>query len=921
VFRIVMAAALAAGMLVWSTEAHAQRVQAVPGQPFGVALVALPLPDEDALVSDANAFSVEAPEGRIFYPVFDMGRFAETAADFLGTDLPFDNRLRVLFLFTGDEPFEVVIRTPQPRRVRIAPELRRARQYDRMLARWWRTYNAQARTQMDQGDYPPLVENYLTEMLSSRLGLEKPRRSQRRDERESELQAAIQLLFGTESLRFATLRETMRGGGGLGETANRPLPEGINWQALPLPSIEDVEIEPIAMHVPEECFYIRFGSFRNYLWLEQLKEDYGGNIGQMITLRGHDAKLDERLQYQLALKRSAAAELFGPQIIADVALIGRDLYVREGAAMGILFQARNGAALTASFTQDRTEALRKERERGATLETVEIAGREVSFLSTPDNRLRSFYAIEGDYHLVTTSRAIVERFYEAADGDGSLGASDEFRHARWQMPLDQEETVFAYFSSAFFRGLLSPQYQIELSRRLRSVTNRELLLLAKLAARGEGPPRADGSELPLRSDREAGVEAPNEPREEQPHETLAELIAGGFLPKSFAHALDESGTQGASLAEQGLAGDRDESARFTPIPDVRIEQVTPSEAAFYAQRKQFCEANWPRMDPLMVSVKRYALDDEQRLERVVINANISPLEEKKYGWVLSMVGPPTEVAIQSNPDDVIFMQMSLQGGRLWPEVPPHHLFLGVRDAAGGSTVVPDGFFKTWRFLRKSPGFLGAWPELGLLDKVPFIPKQPDVNGFTQLPLGLWRWQGDGFSVLSYRQDVLADAAESLDAVPTENPAQIRLRVRDLSESQLAEWVQAMNDERARQTSLGNVRLLHTLTQQLRVPRAEALELAESLLETELVCTVGGEYQLREHEGLEMWVSTAWYGEDTLDEDKPAPLLTWFRGLSAELSKPGGEARFHAELDMQRKERESEVKLPRFNLFGGGNESR
>lgn len=888
-----MAASLAVLTFIWNGEAHAQRVQAVPGRPFGVALVAMPLPDEDVLVSEANAFSIETPQGRIFYPVFDVGRFAETAADFLGTDLPFDNRLRVLFLFTGDEPFDVVLRTPQPKRVRIAPELRRARQYDRLLARWWRTYNAQARAQMDQGDSPPLVENYLTEMLSARLGLEKPRRSQRREARESELQAAIQLLFGTESLRFATLRETMRGGGGLGETADRPLPEGINWQALSLPKIEEVEIEPIAMHVPEECFYVRFGSFRNYLWLDRLKEDYGGNIGQMITLRGHDAKLDERFQYQLALKRSAAAELFGPQIIADVALIGRDLYVREGAAMGILFQARNGAALTTSFTQDRNEALRNERDRGATLETVEIAGREVSFLSTPDNRLRSFYAVEGDYHLVTTSRAIVERFYEAADGNGSLGASDEFRHARWQMPLDREETVFAYFSSAFFQGLLSPQYQIELSRRLRSVTNRELLRLARLAARGEGPP----------------------------HETMDELITGGFLPKSFAHALDKSGTGGASLAEQGLAGDRDRSARFAPIPDVRIEKVTPSEAAFYAQRKQFCEANWPRMDPLMVSVKRYALDDEQRLERVVIDANISPLEEKKYGWVLSMVGPPTEVAIQSNPDDVIFMQMSLQGGRLWPEVPPHHLFLGVRDAASGETVVPDGFFKTWRFLRKSPGFLGAWPELGLLDKVPFIPKQPDVNGFTQLPLGLWRWQGDGFSVLSYRQDVLADTAESLDAVPTENPAQIRLRVRDLSASQFAEWVQAMNEERARQTSLGNIRLLHTLTQQLRVPREEALDLAESLLETELVCTVGGEYQLRKHEGLEMWVSTAWYGEDTLDEDKLAPLLTWFRGLSAELSKPGGEARFHAELDMQRKERESEVKLPRFNLFGGGNESR
>src|SRR5690606_29971274 len=135
--------------------------------------------------------------------------------------------------------------------------------------------------------------------------------------------------------------------------------------------------------------------------------------------------LDEKTQQQLALKQSELAEVMGPQIISDVALIGRDLYLREGAAIGMLFEAKNTAVLQTSLTADRQTALQEWKRQGATLKTVEVAGREVSLLSTPDNRLRSYHAIEGNYHLVTTSRAIVESFFAAGAGEGALGSSAE----------------------------------------------------------------------------------------------------------------------------------------------------------------------------------------------------------------------------------------------------------------------------------------------------------------------------------------------------------------------------------------------------------------------------------------------------------------------------------------------------------------
>ena len=68
-----------------------------------------------------------------------------------------------------------------------------------------------------------------------------------------------------------------------------------------------------------------------------------------------------------------------------------------------------------------------------------------------------------------------QRFLECGRGIESLGTSNEFRYARSLMPLAEKNTIFVYLSRAFFEGLLSPHYQIELRRRLAAVTDAELM--------------------------------------------------------------------------------------------------------------------------------------------------------------------------------------------------------------------------------------------------------------------------------------------------------------------------------------------------------------------------------------------------------------------------------------------------------------
>ena len=881
--------------------------EAFVGEPFGVGLVTLAMPaGQAAAAADVDGFALVESRGRALYPVFSEGRVLRLLGEILGDAMPVvaPDVLNVLFLFPGDQPLDLTVYTPAPRQYRVTP--RRApnpRAHQRLLQRWWREYSAAARRQTQDGDYPPIVQTYLSSMFSRRLGVEPLLLDRIAESAPSEPLRTFQLVTGAEQLRLQTLRQTNLTGYPTGQAADRPVPAEIAWQPLEPPAAdEQVEIEPLAMRVPEECFYIRFGSFLNYLWVENLQREYGEDLDRMITLRGFDDRSGERMQRQLALDTSPLADLLGPAAIADVALIGRDLFLREGAAVGMLFQARNSPLLARDLIGQRAAALKAERDRGATMQIVQVNGREVSLLSTPDNRLRSYYVVDGDYHLVTTSRAIVERFLEVGDGGASLGASREFRHARSMMPTRRQDTVFIFFSSAFQQGLLSPQYQVELRRRLHAATDLELVQLAQWAARAEG----------------------------RPAETIDDLVRGQYLPPGFGRRPD--GSEPTESDGQWVDSLRGPRSSMTPIPDVTLTGVTRDEAARFDALRQYAATSWPQMDPIIVGIRRFALDrpeDERqngerlRLERLVIDAHLSPFDEQKYGWLTSLLGPPTGVRIQPAEGDIITAQAAVKGGLVVPGVSPHHLFLGIQDAPPLAESHRGGLFQTLMVLRTTPGYLGAWPKPGFLDVLPWGlgGGPPDAAGYSQLPLGVYRRQWDAFSALAFDPRLLAEVTPQLAVTEADNDAQVRVRVGDISRTQLQSWVNSLAYARARQASLGNVKLLHALSQQLGVPRADALQAAAELLDAKLVCALGGQDRVTETPGgLPLWSSDRWpeHAAGATAEDYRAPLLEWFRGLEADLTMYGDRVVLHATLDMQRKVSEPKLKLPSFRgLFGGG----
>ena len=101
---------------------------------------------------------------------------------------------------------------------------------------------------------------------------------------------------------------------------------------------------------------------------------------------------------------------------------------------------------------------------------------------------------------------------------------------------------------------------------------------------------------------------------------------------------------------------------------------------------------------------------------------------------------------------------------------------------------------------------------------------------------------------------------------------------------------------------GNVRFLHALMHQLRVPANEARSTAERLLQARLVCPLGGTFELTtaEHRA-PRWRSSAWkhtslYQVTGAPDGFRSPVFDWFAGVSIELNFDRNSLWSHIDLD-------------------------
>ena len=435
--------------------------------------------------------------------------------------------------------------------------------------------------------------------------------------------------------------------------------------------------------------------------------------------------------------------------------------------------------------------------------------------------------------------------------------------------------MFIYFSDAFFRNFTSPAYRIESLRRLQAATDIEIVQLAKLNAATEGKPGG----------------------------TIEELIAGGFLPSGFGPRADGShAVIGKGEVYDSLRGRR---GSFIPVPDVTVGQVSQAEADWYARFVAYAQENWGRVEPILAGVQHKAIPGKaptDKREQVVIDARMTPLQRKRIEMLAKLVGPITKDQLAAVPGNMGSFEASLTNQRM---------FGGLRDVPPPNDVI-DGRFMPWlKLLNSVSGYLGYQGDPGFLQllELMFVGSQQDANGYKRSVIGLYRLQYGTYALFSFRPEVLAEVAPQLHFEPARQPAQLRLHVNDVSGARITTFLNNWGYARTRETALGNLRLIHSLDQQLHVPVKDCREAAEFLLAAKLVCPLGGQYVLRDAapagSGPSRWTSTK------LEEFQPkggfvpeapqgyvAPPLNWFRGLDLHASLVDTLLAAHVEVIMQ-----------------------
>jgi hypothetical protein len=862
--------------------------EAFAGKPYGVGRIVVDLP-ETMLPQPlgAEGLALTERDGRVLYPVVETPAFAKIMKEVLDSDTPLTRggpvreqvggllrgfmdrppQTTIYFLFRGEGPLYITLQARLPIPINIIPRQTPPTAYQRLLGQWWRQYSRPPQLLEQKPDYPPLVQNYLTTSLAVKLNLRLPEAKQTNSPY-ALLQKEIGLILGTESIRVALQQNRILGLTNLDQPADQPLPAALEPPPLTFPEpAADAQIEPLSLHVPVECFYLRFGSFNNFLWLQDTLDKWGGDAQNLIALRGLDHQMRQRMEKQLVLKQTVLSRMLGPTVVADVAIIGTDMFFREGAAFGFLFEARNSSILGANFTAQRSERISR---GGVTEQKIKISDHDVSYLSSPDGTVRSYYAVDGDYHFFTTSKKLVERFYAAGSGQGALGKTEEFRQARKLMPLTRDDTVWLYMSDAFFRNITSPCYRVEMARRLQAMSDIELVILAKLAAASEGKPGA----------------------------TVKELIDGSFLPAGFGPLSDGSRVilDGGDVYDS-LRGRR---GAFVPVPDMAVEKVTSFELAEYKRFADFYRANWGRIDPVLAGIQKTSLPDNR--EQVVVDVLMTPFAPAHFDLLRKYAGPADSQRIAPVPGDLAAIDVVLTNQRVFGGLkdfgPPQDIHF--------TRLLPLGRLREWLV-----GYIGNVGEMGVLRFLNIGFPPPDPNGYSVSPLGGWRRIYDQYTVFSFQPQILAEVTPQLHFEEAKRPAQLRLRINDPTKARIMPLANNWAYYRTSETSLNNLRLLSDLDQQLHVPPASCREAAEFLLDAKLVDPLGGEYIYRENgDNFGRWTSV------TLENQPPgggplrtaapegylAPPWNWFRGLDLEASMTEKNLSAHAEIIMKMPEK-------------------
>jgi len=887
-------------MLVGRAEIKREKaaVETFIGEPFSTGSLELKFePGHGPVIYPDQQLFFDATDKRAHYITFELS-YQEPK----GEQRMMIDRIRINFLLRGVDPCQVSLSSVDEvllDKQGIKP-IHDDNRHSELLSQWWKQFSV---IPTSYGREQRELKESLLDILARRLQLPGPwphiakiDDGDNETSLEHQFERGIGMLFGIESVKLAMRADTALSRSGRLEKADRPIPLRPNLQSVVIPEAPRATwIEPIAMHVPAECFYLRTGSLANYRQFRQFLVGWGGSLNDIVSTGAVDHQSRERIEGQLGLSPDQFATDKFDKLIADMALIGCDPMFDDGASIGILFQARNSDNLASVLKVQRNQARLRVPESEE--QRVSVDGHDVSFLTSDDHRIRSYYAIDGDFHLVTNSYHLLSRFFEASNGTGSLGGLNEFRYARDrtnQIGKNNQKQPLAmlYLSDPFFQNLISPHYRIELTRRRQAAQELKQYQVALMIGKAEH------------------IDAV----------TTSQLIESKLLPKGFGTRPDGSYPM---LAEGKLRdSSRGALGYFLPIPDVPLQKATQTEVRSYDQFITQYRQEWSRMDPVTVVFSRNK-SDKNGFQQVGLDIVITPYAPQHYALFSQHLAPAREQRVVPMKDDLVSLDTAIRGGQGWPD--SHLVYLGLRDddvpyVFENGHIKLANHSKASTYAKNNSYAAISPPSTGILQILASafnrVQRQQDVQALQEerspvVPprvghtpgLGLFGFfmsyailkSGDAIKYASsvssddnwmvastnrsLRQDVLGEFSQER----IRPSSQVHLRVKSLPNSKVEPYIQAYTYLASRKASSENARFLNDVTSWLQLPIKESRDSVETVLGAHLRCPLGGDFGLNEAAGHSYWAGTQWPQTSYFVETKsPASwkfaFLDWLHGL-------------------------------------------
>jgi hypothetical protein len=337
---------------------------------------------------------------------------------------------------------------------------------------------------------------------------------------------------------------------------------------------------PLSRLIPEDQWFIRFGSIAKALELADFGDRWGSSLLRLTSATGQDFGVRQRLITQLCLTDGPVARALGPAVIGEVAFTGSDAYLRLGSDVTALFAISNRALFLAAMEPFVQQALAQ----GAVRDTTTLDGLAVERIRTPDRRISCHRAwvpaSDGkEVCIYSNSEEAVRRIASAAAGRSpSLADAPDFRFIRATVfpHSAQAEDGMVFLSDAFVRRAVSPAVRIAQLRRLHALASLKIIASSQmLYGWDRGPSRP----------------------------SLADLESGGYLTPS--DLVDPSGGDFTLDATTGIGASSNwGTMRFMrPLVEVPIATATEAERdAYDAFRNQY-QSYWQRfIDPVAIRI-------------------------------------------------------------------------------------------------------------------------------------------------------------------------------------------------------------------------------------------------------------------------------------------------------------------------------